>query len=320
MSAHFWRNSGRPAKSRFIGLAGGYHGETVGALAVTDMAVFREAYAPLVRLAATAPSPDARGARAGESAADVARRSAAALEDWLAEHHDETAAFIVEPLVQCAAGFAMHDPEYLRLARALCDRFEVHLVVDEIATGFGRTGTLFAHQQAGILPDFICLSKGLTGGTMALSAVLTTDGVFEAFYDDEVARGFLHSHSYTGNPLACRAALATLDIFEQEDVLARNASLALSLDEALLPLSRHSRVRHARHLGMIWAWDVDTQLPDFAARYHRHAMAQGVLLRPIGRTVYAMPPYVLDEQAVHWLAQGAQAALAATLAEEEAPA
>ena len=316
MSAHFWRNSGRPAKSRFIGLAGGYHGETVGALAVTDIAVFREAYAPLVRLAATVPSPDARSARAGESAADAARRSAASLEDWLAEHHEETAALIVEPLVQCAAGFAMHDPEYLRLARALCDRFDVHLVVDEIATGFGRTGTLFAHQQAGILPDFICLSKGLTGGTMALSAVLTTDSVFEAFYDDEVARGFLHSHSYTGNPLACRAALATLEIFEQEDVLARNASVALALDQALLPLSQHPRVRHARRLGMIWAWDIETQLSDFAARYHRHAMDHGVLLRPIGRTLYAMPPYVLDDTAVQWLAQGAQRALAATLSEE----
>jgi adenosylmethionine-8-amino-7-oxononanoate aminotransferase len=316
MSAHFWRNSGRPAKSRFIGLAGGYHGETVGALAVTDIAVFREAYAPLVRLAATVPSPDARSASAGESAADVARRSAAALEDWLGQHHEETAALIVEPLVQCAAGFAMHDPEYLRLARALCDRFDVHLVVDEIATGFGRTGTLFAHQQAGIRPDFICLSKGLTGGTMALSAVLTTDTVFEAFYDDEVARGFLHSHSYTGNPLACRAALATLEIFEQEDVLARNVRLARALDEALLPLSRHPRVRHARRLGMIWAWDVETRLPDFAARYHRHAMAHGVLLRPIGRTLYAMPPYVLDEEAVQWLARGAQRALDGTLSEE----
>ena len=316
MSAHFWRNSGRPAKSRFIGLAGGYHGETVGALAVTDIAIFREAYAPLVRLAATVPSPDARGARDGESAVDVARRSAAALENWLDEHHEETAALIVEPLVQCAAGMAMHDAEYLRLARALCDRYEVHLVVDEIATGFGRTGTMFAHQQAGIRPDFICLSKGLTGGTLPLSAVLTTDTVYEAFYDDEVARGFLHSHSYTGNPLACRAALATLDIFEHEDVLARNVGLARAMDEALLPLSRHPRVRHARRLGMIWAWDVPTALPHFARRYHHHAMERGLLLRPIGHTIYTMPPYVLDAEAVQHLAQGALAALDATLAEE----
>jgi len=140
--------------------------------------------------------------------------------------------------------------------------------------------------------------------------------VYEAFYDDEVARGFLHSHSYTGNPLACRAAVATLDIFEQEDVLARNADLSRLLDEALLPLSRHPRVRDARRIGMIWAWDIDSALPHFARRYHHHAMARGLVLRPIGRTLYAMPPYALDAQAVQHLAQGALAALEATLAEE----
>ena len=211
---------------------------------------------------------------------------------------------------------AMHDASYLRRIRALCDRYEVHLVVDEIATGFGRTGTMFAHQQAGILPDFICLSKGLTGGTLPLSAVLTTDAVYEAFYDDEVARGFLHSHSYTGNPLACRAALATLALFAQTDVLANNLVLARTLDQSFAPLSSHPRIRHARHLGMIWAWDVDTSLPHFAQRYHQHAMAHGVLLRPIGRTIYAMPPYVIDEESGTHLARGALAALQATLAEE----
>ncbi len=316
MSAHYWRNRGRPEKCRFIGLADGYHGETVGALAVTDIAIFREAYAPLLRLAATVPSPDARTAQPGESAADVARRCAAVLETWLIAHHEQTAALIVEPLVQCAAGMVIYDPEYLRLARALCDRYQVHLVVDEIATGFGRTGTMFAHQQAGIRPDFICLSKGLTGGTLPLSAVLTTNTVYHAFYADQVARGFLHSHSYTGNPLACRAALATLEIFEQHDVLARNLELAKTLSAALAPLTQHPRVRHARRLGMIWAWDVDTALPHFARRYHHHAMARGLLLRPIGNTIYAMPPYVLDAEAQACLADGALAALNATLAEE----
>ncbi len=316
MSAHYWRNQGRPAKSRFVGLAGGYHGETVGALAVTDIALFREAYAPLVRLAATAPSPDARGARPGESARDVALRAAAALEAWLAEHHATTAALILEPLVQCAAGMAVHDAEYLRQARALCDRYEVHLVADEIAVGFGRTGTMFAYQQAGIRPDFLCLSKGLTGGTLPLSAVLTTDVVYAAFYDDDVARGFLHSHSYTGNPLACRAALATLELFEQTDALARNVQRAQAIDTACAPLTAHPRLRHARRQGMVWAWDMDTQLPDFARRYHRHAMARGLLLRPIGTTLYAMPPYVLDDEAVQHLAHHALAALDATLAEE----
>ncbi|HEY3049425.1 MAG TPA: adenosylmethionine--8-amino-7-oxononanoate transaminase [Polaromonas sp.] len=316
MSAHYWRNTGRPEKCRFVGLAGGYHGETVGALAVTDIALFREAYAPLVRLAATVPSPDARAARPGESAADVARRAASALAAWLQQHHASTAALIVEPLVQCAAGMAMHDASYLQQVRALCDRYEVHLVVDEIATGFGRTGTLFAHQQAGIRPDFICLSKGLTGGTLPLSAVLSTDTVYQAFYDDDVARGFLHSHSYTGNPLACRAALATLELFEQHDVLTHNVTLAHTITQAFAPLTAHARIKNARQLGMIWAWDVDTTSPYFSRRYHQHALAQGVLLRPIGNTIYAMPPYVMDKDTAGHLARGALAALEATLAEE----
>jgi len=316
MSAHYWRNLGRPAKSRFAGLAGGYHGETVGALAVTDIPLFREAYAPLVRLAETVPSPDARGAQGGESPADVARRAAEGLRQWLEQHHETTAALIVEPLVQCAAGMAMHDPEYLRLARALCDRYEVHLVVDEIAVGFGRTGSMFAHQQAGIRPDFICLSKGLTGGTLALSAVLTTETVYAAFYDDSVARGFLHSHSYTGNPLACRAALATLELFEQTDAINANLALAQRLDGAFTPLNQHARVRHARRQGMIWAWDVQTSLPDFSRRYSAAALERGLLLRPISNTLYAMPPYLLDEEAVQHLAASALAALEDTLAQE----
>lgn len=316
MSAHYWRNTGQPEKCRFVGVAGGYHGETVGALAVTDIAIFREAYAPLVRLAATVPSPDARSAQPGESAADVASRAASALESWLQQHHSSTAALIVEPLVQCASGMAMHDASYLKRVRELCSRYQVHLVVDEIATGFGRTGSMFAHQQAGIRPDFICLSKGLTGGTLPLSAVLTTDEVYEAFYDDETARGFLHSHSYTGNPLACRAALATLELFEQNDVIKQNILLAKTISEAFAPLSSHSRIKNARQLGMIWAWDVETSLPLFSRRYHQHAMANGVLLRPIGNTIYAMPPYVLTFDTAKHLADGALAALNATLAEE----
>ena len=320
MSAHHWRNAGRPGKCRFVGVAGGYHGETAGALAVTDIPLFREAYAPLLRLAATVTSPDARRAASGEHDGDngaaVAERAAAALGNWLAEHHEETAAFIVEPLVQCAAGMAMHHPLYLQRARELCSRFEVHLVVDEIAVGFGRTGSFFAHQQACIRPDFICLSKGLTGGTLPLSAVLCTDAVYEAFYDDDVARGFLHSHSYTGNPLACRAALATLDLFEQTDALRANVVTAGRLAAQLAPLTQHPRVRHARQQGMIFAWDIASSLPDFSRRYARHALAHGVLLRPIGHTLYVMPPYVISPEEGEHLARGALAALQATLSEE----
>jgi len=309
MSAHYWRNLGRPEKSRFIGLQHGYHGETVGALSVTDIPLFREAYGPLVRVSATVASPDAREAAPGTSALEHARHCAQALQAYLEVHHAETAALVVEPLVQCAAGMAMHDPEYLRLARALCDRFEVHLVADEIAVGFGRTGSLFAHQQAGIRPDFICLSKGLTGGTLALSAVLCTDAVFDAFYDDRTARGFLHSHSYTGNPLACRAALATLEIFDQEDWMARNRATAAQLTALCQPLAEHPKVLRSRQLGMLWAYDIDSDDPAFSRRYHAAALRHGLMLRPIGSTLYFMPPYVLNESESAWLAEGAIAAL-----------
>ena len=310
MSAHHWRNLGRAEKCEFVGLAGGYHGETVGALSVTDIALFREAYAPLLRLSAALPSPDTRLAEPGEDALAYACRCAAALEAYLDEHHARTAALILEPLVQCAAGFGMHDPEYLRLARALCDRYQVHLICDEIAVGFGRTGTLFAHQQAGIRPDFICLSKGLTGGTLPLSVVLTTDAVYAAFYDDRAARGFLHSHSYTGNPLACRAALAVLDLFEASPVLENNRASAARLSALCEPLSVHPRVRSHRQLGMLWAWDIDdTGIAGFSGAYHLAAREQGLLLRPIGSTLYFMPPYVLDDAVLRLLAGGALRAL-----------
>lgn len=315
MSAHYWRNAGRSEKSRFISLAGSYHGETVGALAVTDVAIFRDAYAPLVRAGTTVPTPDARLAGAGETAADVARRAAGALEAHLAEHHAQTAALIVEPLVQGASGMVMYDPEYLRRARELCDRYEVHLVADEIAVGCGRTGTFFACEQAGIWPDFLCLSKGISGGYLPLSLVLSTDAIFTAFYDDSATRGFLHSHSYTGNPLACRAALATLDIFKQDDVLAANRLLARQLGDAIRArFDGHAQVRHLRQRGMILAFDVDTERADFSRRFFSKCLDHGVLLRPIGNTVYFMPPYVVDTDAIHHLVDGAAAALAAALA------
>ena len=314
MSFHSWRNRGREAKRNFLCLEGGYHGETVGALAVTDVAIFRDAYAPLVRAAATVPTPDARRAEPGETPVDAARRAAAALERHLEAHHASIAAFIVEPLVQCASGMAMHDPEYLRLARALCDRYEVHLICDEIAVGCGRTGTFFAHEQAGIRPDFLCLSKGISGGYLPLSIVLTTDDVYQAFYDDATARGFLHSHSYTGNALACRAALATLDIFAEDKVLEGNAVRARKLAEALAPLHGHPRVRHPRQRGMIIAFDVATDDPQFARRFYRAALAREALTRPIGATVYLMPPYVVDDEEIAHLGRAVAGALEAALA------
>lgn len=314
MSAHYWRNHGEPGKNRFVSLAGSYHGETVGALAVTDVAIFRDAYAPLVRAGTCVPSPDARNAAPGETAADVARRAAAALDAHLAEHGHETAALIVEPLIQCASGMVMYDPEYLRLAREICTRHRVHLVADEIAVGCGRTGTFFACEQAGIWPDFICLSKGISGGYLPLSIVLATDDVFAAFYDDDTARGFLHSHSYTGNPLACRAALATLDIFAQDDVLAANRIKAERLGAAFrAAIGNHPAVRNLRQRGMILAFDVEGAPAGFSRRFFTEALARELLLRPIGNTVYTMPPYILSDAEIDHLARQTAAALEASL-------
>ena len=189
MSFHFWRNAGQGAKQEFVCLAGSYHGETIGALAVTDVALFRDAYGPLLQKAHVVMSPDARAAEEGETAADVARRAADALELLLQERAGHIAAVIVEPLVQCATGMAMHDPVYLAEVRTLCDRYGVHLIFDEIAVGCGRTGTFFAAEHAvatgtaagPVWPDFLCLSKGISGGYLPLSLVMTRHAIFEAF-------------------------------------------------------------------------------------------------------------------------------------------
>jgi adenosylmethionine-8-amino-7-oxononanoate aminotransferase len=295
MSFHFWRNSGRAGKTGFISLANSYHGETLGALAVTDVPLFKDIYAPLLRHSAQVPSPDWRLGNKGDSPRRCAELSAQALTRYLEQHHEETAALIVEPLVQGAAGMAMHDAQYLRLAREACDRFDVHLIADEIMIGYGRSGTFFAHEQAGITPDFLCLSKGITGGYLPLSAVMTSDAIYAAFYDDDLTRGFLHSHSYTGNALACRAALATLEIFERDSVLANNRQKAAYLTAIAQRLAAHRRVKHFRNTGMIWAFDIDTTDPGFARHFYQAALEHELLLRPIGNTVYFMPPYIVSE-------------------------
>ena len=295
MAFHYWANRGRPAKNRFVYLEGGYHGETVGALSVTDVPIFRDAYGPLLREGIPVPFPSRthddhqyRGVKGAAVAAE-------ALEALLAQRHEEIAALIVEPLVQGASGMRMYHPDYLRRARELCTRHGVLLIADEIMTGFGRTGTLFACEQAGIAPDLLCLSKGITGGYLPLSCVLSTDEVYDAFYDDTTARGFLHSHSYTGNALACRAACAVLDLFAREDVIATNERKAARFVEVASPLAHHAGIRDFRHLGMIWAFEVLTTATEFPARAGALALGLGVVLRPIGNTVYFMPPYVVDD-------------------------
>jgi len=313
MSYHYWRNCGHAGKRRFVTLSGSYHGETLGALAVGNVDLYKEVYKPLLMDVITVPSPDAFGREPGVNPAEHARLMFAHMEAALELHAHEAAAVIVEPLVQCAAGMRMHDPVYLQLLRAACDRHRVHLIADEIAVGFGRTGTMFACEQAGIAPDFMCLSKGLTGGYLPLSVVLTGEEVYRAFYDEYVKlNAFLHSHSYTGNALACAAARATLGIFAQDGVIERNRGLAAHLGQRLTGLADHPHVGEIRQRGMIAAVelvaDKATRAPyDFRERrglaIHRHALARGVLLRPIGDVVYFMPPYVITPGEIDLMVQ-----------------
>ena len=304
MSFHYWLNQGAGQKTRFIALSGSYHGETLGALSVSDVALYRKTYAPLLLTPILAPSADAYEAEPGESAVACAVRRLGELRVLLEQHAHETCAVIVEPLVQCAGGMRMYHPAYLTGLRALCDEFGVHFIADEIAVGFGRTGSLFACEQAGVSPDFMCLSKGLTGGFLPLSAVLTTTPVYEAFYAEyNAGKAFLHSHSYTGNPLACRAALATLDIFRDEPVLERNRVLAAHLARRLEPLREHPHVADVRQTGMIAAVELvrdkasRTPYPSEerrGLRVYLHGLEHGALLRPLGNVVYFMPPYVVS--------------------------
>ena len=314
MSFHYWRNKGYTNKNQFISLQNSYHGETLGALSVTDVAIFKDTYAPLLRQSAQMPSPDFRLAKEGETAEDFALRCADTLELYVSKHSQNLAAFIIEPLVQCAAGMGMYHPIYLRRAREICTQYNVHLIADEIAVGFGRTGTLFASynqcdsacnfesccQNRDCRPDFMCLSKGITGGYLPLSCVLTRDEIYQAFYDDKITKAFLHSHSYTGNPLACSAALATLAIFKSDNIVEANKIKAAYISSKIQALT-HFPIKYLRNQGMIWAFDVITQNPHFAKECYAAALNNGLLIRPIGNTVYFMPPYTISESEIDFM-------------------
>jgi len=315
MSFHYWRNVGE-SRHRFITLSNSYHGETLGALAVGNVRLYKDVYRPLLMDVITVHSPDCFEREAGESWAEHSTRKFAQMEAALARHAHETAAVIIEPLVQCAGSMRMYDPVYLTLLREACDRHRVHLIADEIAVGFGRTGTLFACEQAGIRPDLMCLSKGLTGGYLPLSVVMTTEPIYAAFYDEYARQNaFLHSHSFTGNPLACAAARASLAIFQEDGTLERNRALAAHLGARARELVDHPHVAEVRQHGMILAIEL---VRDKATRepyawqerrgltLYRHGLERGVLLRPIGEVVYFMPPYVITPEEIDLMVEVAR--------------
>ena len=318
MAFHWFRNGGQPQRRKFVALHNGYHGETLGALAVGDIPLYRRVYAPLLAEALFAPSPDAFHAAPGQTAEQCAEAAADVLAHLLDEHAGSVCALIIEPLVQCAGGMRMHHPVYLRRVRELCDVHGIFLIADEIATGFGRTGTFFACEQAGIQPDLLCLSKGLTGGFLPLAAVLATQVLYDGFLDDRRERAFLHSHSYTGNPLACAAGLASLAIFDSDTVLDRNRHAAQHMSKLAEGIARLPHVADVRQTGMIVAFELcangDRATPfDPAQRVglkaYRAALQGGVVLRPLGDVLYWMPPYCLNDADRQLLADVTAAAM-----------
>jgi adenosylmethionine-8-amino-7-oxononanoate aminotransferase len=313
MSYHYWRNTGNHNKTKFITLSNSYHGETLGALAVGDVGLYKETYGPLLMEPITVPSPDCFTRDPGANWQEHSERMFEHMRAALERHADEVCAVFVEPLVQCVGGMRMYDPLYLKLLREACDEYGVHLIADEIAVGFGRTGTMFACEQAGISPDFMCLSKGLTGGYLPLSVTLCTEVIYQAFYDEyEKLTAFLHSHSFTGNPLGCSAALATLDLFERDDVIVQNRHTAQTIRAAVAHLEDHPHIGEIRQHGMILAIemvkDKTTREPypwqeRRGLRVYQHGLKNEALLRPLGNVVYFMPPYIIEEPHIQHLAR-----------------
>jgi len=293
MSYHYHLNLGK-RKPIFLSLTNSYHGETIGALSVGDVALYKETYAPLLIANMQVPVPV-------DQSKEAAKVALLHLEEVLKDKSGEIAAFIIEPLIQGAGGMHMYHPDYIVGARALTKKYDVHLIADEIMTGFGRTGKMFACEYADISPDFMTLSKGLTGGYLPLSVVMTTDNVYNAFYCDyNEYKAFLHSHSYTGNPLACAAALATMELFEQDDVLGKNRKKSVYIMNALKKFQILSNVKEIRQQGMVTAielqgYNVDERI---GLRIYKYALSQGVLLRPLGHVIYFMPPYSITYEEI----------------------
>jgi len=277
-----------------LSLTNSYHGETIGALSVGDVELYKETYAPLLISCIQTPVPK-------NQTEEAANEAIIELEKILKERGAEIAAFIIEPLLQGAGGMHMYHPLYITKAKKLCEAYGVHLIADEIMTGFGRTGTMFACEQANVTPDFMTLSKGLTGGYLPLAIVMTTHKVYNAFYCDyNEHKAFLHSHSYTGNPLACSAALATLELFEASDVLGENRKKSAYILEKLEKFKMLPNVKEVRQIGMVAAIELKGYKPEerIGLKVYQYGLDNGVLLRPLGHIVYFMPPYIITYEEI----------------------
>ena len=293
MSFHAHKNDGKmdkgKKKSIFVSLSNSYHGETIGALSVGDVELYKDTYAPLLLETIQIPVPK-------DMSIESALESAKEFEKLCESRADDISAIILEPLIQGAGYMHMYNEEFLVQIRSICTKYDVHLIADEVMVGFGRTGEMFACSKAKISPDFIVLSKGLTGGYLPLSVVLTSNDIYAKFYCDyNEHKAFLHSHSYTGNALACAAANATLDIFENDDVIEKNKKIAIYMAEKLKRFKGLKNIDNIRQTGMICAFDIKGYKPEdrIGLKVYQYALNNGVLLRPLGNVVYFMPPYIV---------------------------
>ncbi|MBW6488720.1 adenosylmethionine--8-amino-7-oxononanoate transaminase [Sulfurimonas sp.] len=290
MSYHAHKNSGKDKKI-FVSLTNSYHGETIGALSVGDVKLYKDTYKPLLIKSIQTPVPK-------DMSMEAAREAAAEFEKLCTERSNEISAIILEPLVQGAGSMHMYHKEFLVLVREICNRYDIHLIADEVMVGFGRTGEMFACHSANITPDFLVLSKGLTGGYLPLSVVLTTNDIYLRFYCDYGEhKAFLHSHSYTGNALACAAANATLDLFERDNVMEKNRETANYMGSKLSKFKELKNVASVRQTGMICAVELKGYEPEerVGLRVYRYGLDNGVLLRPLGHVIYFMPPYIITK-------------------------
>ena len=285
MALGFWAGVGRP-RHRILVMEHGYHGDTIGAMSVGARGVFNRAYAPLLFDVGTIPFP-------------AAGREQATLDALRRECADAPAAFIVEPLILGAGGMRVYSPALLGEMHAICRRHDVPFIADEVMTAWGRTGTLLACEQAGVVPDILCLSKGLTGGALPLAVTMATAPIFEAHRSTDRARMFFHSSSYTANPIACAAANANLAVWRDEPVAERIADLGRRQQARLDRIARRPEVRNPRRLGTVAAFEIeegtDGYLSAVAPRLMAFCRDRDVLLRPLGNTVYVMPPYCIDD-------------------------
>jgi adenosylmethionine---8-amino-7-oxononanoate aminotransferase len=308
MSFHYWVNKGYKKKKKFIALSNSYHGETLGSLSVSNIDLYKKTYKSLMKETIIVPSPDSYLKNEKHTEKQHAKLMFDQMLKAIEKNHAETCAVIIEPLVQCAGYMRMYHPIYLKLLRQACSKYNIHLIADEIAVGFGRTGTMFAYEQSKITPDIICLSKGITGGYMTLSTILTTDEIYNAFYDEYTKlNAFLHSHSYTANPIACAAANASLDLFEKNNVIEKNKILSDYIFNSLKELSQHPHVSDVRQHGMIAAVEMvknkHTKEPyDWRERRgmlaYQYGLKNNVLIRPLGNVIYFMPPYIIKKKEI----------------------